>query len=314
MYYPYLRGKQFELKALREIAQEDPSNAFLCPIIDPVKSSFNTLNIAIREIKDGNMKFALVLNPMEGDFVTDAVDVLEHVQADLDGANWIPALIYKRNCRQLETMIDRNDLDDVCVIFKEGVDFEQDSELKAFLGNNRITKVVAANADVRVSMSQLREMDKAIIRLDEKFHEQRRNVDYITTPEEQFTEEPFYYSQDHFAGFSDYTTLSKNFVEGGMLPYAIAIHFTYKANQDMIYIRHFVSDTNLDQSNIQGKFSEAGSKAVAFFSEHPKYFRSSAIQELVNYIKNTKYPGLGVLKKLSIKHHLQLVSHILENL
>lgn len=314
MYYPYLRGKQFELKALREIAQEDPNNAYLCPIIEPVKSSFNTLNIAIKELKDGNMKFALVLTPMEGDFATDTIDVLENVQADLEGANWIPALIYKRNCRQLETMINGRDLDNVCVIFKEGVDFEQDSELEAFLDNIRITKVVAANADVRVSMRKLRNMNKDIIRLDEKFHEQKRNVDYITTPEEQFTEEPFYYSEDHFAGFSDYTTLPKNFVEGGMLPYAIAIHFTYKANQDMIYIRHFVSDTNFDQSNIQGKFAEAGRKAVAFFAEHPEYFRSSAIQDLVDYINNGKYPGLGVLKKLSIKHHLQLVSHILKAL
>lgn len=313
MYYPYLRGKQFELKALREIAQENPNNAYLCPIIEPVKSNFNTLNIAIHDMKEGDMRFALVLNPMEGDFTIDKADVLENVREELTGADWMPALIYKYNCRQIQSMIDEKALDNLYVIFKEGIDFEQDSELQELINDNRIKAVVTAKADTRVSKRKLQNLDKAIIRMDDNFHEQKRNVDYIDIPEEQFTEEPFYYSDDGFDGFSDYTTLPKNFVEGGTLPYAIAIHFTFKVNQ-MVKIRHFVSDSNFDQSNIQGKFAEAGRKAIEFFDEHSDYFRSSAIQDLVDYISNGKYPGLGVLKKLSVKHHLQLVSHILESL
>lgn len=314
MYYPYLRGKQFELKALRELAQEAPNNKYLCPIIEPVKTSFNTLNTAINEMKNGHMAFALVLNPKEGDFAINETDVLENVQEELDGAGWMPALIYKRNSLTLKNIIDANGLENVCVIFKEGVDFEQDSELETFLNMDKISTVVASNADTRASKRKLQSLGKAIIRLDENFHEQKRNVDYINLPEEQFTEEPFYFKEDKFAGFSDYTTLPKNFAEGGMLPYAIAIHFTFKPQQEMVYIRHFVSDSNLDQSNIQGKFAEAGRKAVAFFNNHPDYFRSSAITELENYICDGKYPGLGVLKKLSIKHHLQLISNILGEL
>jgi len=314
MYYPYLRGKQFELKALREFAQEVPNNKHICPIIEPVKTSFNTLNIAIKEMRSGHITFALVLNPKEGDFANDDTDVLENVQEELDGAEWTPALIYKRNTMALENIIDTKGLDNVCVIFKEGVDFEQDGELEAFLSKDNITTVVTSNADTRASKRKLQSLGKAIIRLDENFHEQKRNVDYINIPEEQFSEEPFYFQEDNFAGFSDYTTLPKSFVEGGMLPYAIAIHFTYKPQQEMVYIRHFVSDSNLDQSNIQGKFAEAGRKAVAFFNEHSDYFRSSAISELESYIYDGKYPGLGVLKKLSIKHHLLLISNILGEL
>lgn len=314
MYYPFLRAKQFELKALREIAQENPENTYLCPIIEPVKSSFNTLNIAIRDMKKWKMKFVLILNPYEGDFANVDIDVLSNTFEDLKDADWIPGLIYQRNSESIRKIIDDGALENVCLIFKDGIDFEHDSELESLLQSDSISSVVVANADIRASKKKLQTLGKDIIRLDDCFNDQKRNVDYINNSEEQFSEAIFYFSEDNFAGFSDYTTLPKNFVSGGMLPYAIAIHLTYKPDGEMIYIHHFVSDSNINQANIQGKFAEAGGKAVAFFNSHPVYFKSTAINELEDYINNKKYPGLGVLKKISIKHHLQLISNILRNL
>ena len=43
MYFPYLRGKQFELIALREFATQHPNAEKIVPIIEPVKSTFNVL-------------------------------------------------------------------------------------------------------------------------------------------------------------------------------------------------------------------------------------------------------------------------------
>lgn len=48
MYYPYLYGKQFELLALREFLDQYADNCQICPIIEPVKSSFNSLRIAVK--------------------------------------------------------------------------------------------------------------------------------------------------------------------------------------------------------------------------------------------------------------------------
>lgn len=314
MYYPFLRAKQFELKALREIAQENPANSYLCPIIEPVKSSFNTLNIAIRDMKKWKMKFVLILNPYEGDFTNVDVDVLSNTLQDLNDADWIPGLIYQRNNEKIRNIINQQRLENVCLIFKDGIDFEQDNELESLLILDSISSVVVANADIRASKRKLQTLGKDIIRLDDCFKDQKRNVDYINNSDEQFSEEIFYFSEDNFVGFSDYTTLPKNFVSGGMLPYAIAIHLTYRFDGNMIYIHHFVSDSNIDQTNIQGKFAEAGKKAVRFFNSHPEYFKSTAINELEDYINNKKYPGLGVLKKISIKHHLQLILNILRDL
>ena len=37
MYFPYLRGRQFELIALRELIENDCINSSIIPIIEPVK-------------------------------------------------------------------------------------------------------------------------------------------------------------------------------------------------------------------------------------------------------------------------------------
>lgn len=47
MYFPYLRGKQFDLMALREFATANPNNNNIFPIIEPVKDTYNSLRIAV---------------------------------------------------------------------------------------------------------------------------------------------------------------------------------------------------------------------------------------------------------------------------
>lgn len=68
MYFPYLRGKQFELIALREFATQHPNAEKIVPIIEPVKSTFNGLTTATKVMFERQLHFALVLNPTDGDF------------------------------------------------------------------------------------------------------------------------------------------------------------------------------------------------------------------------------------------------------
>lgn len=78
--------------------------------------------------------------------------------------------------------------------------------------------------------------NKNIIALDNCFIERARNADYLGVEEELFTEMHRYYKDDGFYGFSDYTALAKTFSDGGMLPYAVAIHLTYEKNADQIWL------------------------------------------------------------------------------
>lgn len=308
MYLPYLRGKQFELIALREFATQYPNTARIIPIIEPVKSTFNGLTIAVKTMFENHIHFALVLNPKEGDFKRINKDILSEIPSLTDNPNaWIPAFLYQNNEEEILSTLKTHTLDNVMVIFKNGIDASEQG-LK-FLATSQIRFIVNGDPNSRIAMRRLRSLDnKDIIRLDNCFTEQSRNVDYLNIPEDKYTEEHKFYSDDHFYGISDYTALPKDFIDGGMLPYAVAIHMTYEKNNDEIYVRHFVSDTNDDQSNIQKKFFEATTKLKRFFAGREK---TTAINELIQLLDEEKYPGLGIIKKLSIRNHIELMNRIL---
>lgn len=313
MYFPYLRGKQFELIALREFATQNSETKHIIPIIEPVKSTFNSLTTAVKVMFEKNLSFALVLNPADGDFKRnnfkqDTKDILSELPILKENeSKWIAAFIYRNNEQEISKVIQDWDLSNIMVIFKNEINFS-DSILN-FLSNSQIRYIVNGDSNSRIVMRRLRNLEnKNIIRLDDCFKERTRNVDYLNIPEEKFTEEHRFYSDDHFYGIADYTALPKDFIDGGMLPYAVAIHMTYEKNQDEIYVRHFVSDTNDDQSNIQRKFFEATTKVKDFFADRSK---TTAINELIQLLDDGKYPGLGIIKKLSIKNHIELMNRIL---
>ena len=52
MYYPYLRARQFELIALRELVIEGHLRNTVMPILEPVKESFSNLDIANKVFKE----------------------------------------------------------------------------------------------------------------------------------------------------------------------------------------------------------------------------------------------------------------------
>ena len=312
MYFPYLRGKQFELLALREFANQNTNNNTIIPIIEPVKDTFNSLRTAIEVMLKQGLRFALVLNPNDGDFKKSlkTYNILQEIPYLLEEDNrnkWIPAFLYNDEQRIITTIND-NALENVMVIFKNSIDSSKESIFN-FLSNPSIQYIVNGDANNRSVVRKLHLLqDKSIIRLDNCFNEQPRNVDYIEIDEEPFSEEHLYYTREGYAGFSDYTTLPKEFIDGGMLPYAIAIHLTYAREEGETYIKHFVSDTNFDQSNVQKKFFEAASKVKAFFQNRE---RTSAIDDLVKLVDDNKYPGLGVIKKLSIRSHIELINSLL---
>ena len=100
-----------------------------------------------------------------------------------------------------------------------------------------------------------------------------------------------------------------DFIEGGSAPFAVAIHLTYQKQNNEIWIRHFTSESNFDRANIQGKFAEALEKAVAFLEAHN--IHTEASNELRTYFRESKYPGLGMVKKISIKNHLELMNEVI---
>ena len=314
MYFPYLRGKQFDLMALREFATANPNNNNIFPIIEPVKDTYNSLRIAVYCFMANGQKFALILNPELGDFkkATEGYDIIESLPILSEHlGDWTPAFIFS-DVDNIHSTINTYGLENVMIIFPNGINTSNPS-VTEILNDTRVKYIVNGEPESPSAMRLLRSLTGKIrIRLDDNFDEKPRNVDYIGLGENVFSETCYYYrDDDRYQGFSDYTTLPKDFIDGGMQPYAIAIHLTYDKNDEKIYIQHFVSNSNYDQSNIQGKFAEAVEKVAFFFQDKPQ---TPALRSLIQLYTDKKYPGLGFIKKLSIRNHIELIDGILTSL
>jgi hypothetical protein len=306
MYYPYLRGRQFELIALREYAECKGDNNNIIPIIEPVKKTFNSMKLALPKLIENFVKFAMILNPKVGE-IDSSIDIYEELKELLISDIWIPAFIVEDDYIALKHKIEGFGFDinnQVMIICSEQTDTNNE-DFKLLISLSVVSFVVSD--DNRSLKSFVHSLGKVIIRLDDKFKGAKRNSDYLTMREEKFTEEHYYFSVDNYGGFSDYTPLISSFIEGGGAPYAVAIHLTYLKTPEEVWIRHFTSLSNSDRANIQGKFAQALSKAVAFLDE--QNIHTNAAEELRVYYKDSKYPGLGMSKKISIKHHLELVNN-----
>ncbi len=312
MYYPLLRGKQFELKALREFSAKYPNTNRIVPIIEPVNQSLSPLIQGIDDMLANSMNFAIIMNPRIGDFKHDNVkfdllqqkpDLLEHRD------NWIPAYLVNKDSAKILQLIEDSQNEDVMLVIKSAIGLD-DENMHSLLFSDKVGYIVHDfETSSRRVKSQLTHTEKRIIELSDCFVSKKRNADYLDQEDELFSESPFYYNEDGFYGFSDYTALPSEYVEGGMLPYAIAIHLTYQKAEDQIFVHHFVSDTNMSQSDPKRKFREAAKKVETFFADKP---HTEAVNDIIERVNDSDgYPGLGYLKKLSISNHLELMNGLL---
>lgn len=314
MYYPFLRARQFELISLRELAIEGATQGCIIPILEPVKSTFNNLNLAYRVFEEQNQKVYLIVNPSVGELIGDSEHYLDYLN-ELNNEIVFPAFHYRNNNRSnseyITQSINKFGLNQCMLICKNDIS-ENDEEFKNLAQLEQVTVINIEDPSRNRALNRfVQSLEKTYIRLDDLFEKQARNSDFLNIEEHRFSEEHIYYNQENFNGFSDYTVLPSEFSDGGSTPRAVVIHLTYINQQNQIMIRHFTSLTNDSIANIQGKFAEAAQKAVEYCRLN--HLTNSAIMELENYFDEQHYPGLGTVKKISIKNHLLILSHYLRN-
>ncbi|MGP5273685.1 sce7725 family protein [Psychrobacter faecalis] len=311
MYFPYLRGRQFELIAIRDLAIEG-SLKNIIPIIEPVKESYNSLNLANTVFLENDVSPYLIVNPIEGEVSGDKKYFLKYIN-ELSKSSFRCAFLYSDNAKYIHSCLEEYDLNDCMLVCLDS--FTQEDELKILSENQRISHIVLLEPHrYRTLDRNIKKLNKTFIRLDDLFEKQQKNADFLKISAHKFSEEHLYYKDDHYQGFSDFTILPKDYMEGGGAPRAVVINLTYinKEADNQIWIRHFTSDTNDSIANVQGKFAEATKKAVGFCSELP--LSNSGTEELQMYYKEARYPGLGTVKKITIKNHLLVIENYLEEL
>ncbi len=309
MYYPYLRARQFELISIRELASANVLQKYVTPVLEPVKEAFNNLNLAHKIFEEKGFKCFLIVNPLVGEIQGDTKIFLDYILS-FKNCHFLPAFHYTNNREFIINSIDEYNLSNCLLVGYEN--YNDDADLRFLCNHASVSHIMIFQPHQNRSLDRfIKALNKNYIRLDDVFEKQLKNADFLDIAAHKFTEEHLYYIEDGYQGFSDFTVLPSEYIDGGSTPRAVVIHFTYinKDEENQIWIRHFTSNTNDSIANVQGKFAEAAQKAIAFCEAEG--LTNSAIIELTAYFNEGKYPGLGTIKKISIKNHLHIVAEYL---
>lgn len=305
MYFPYLRGRQFELIALRELVEKGVLSSRITPIIEPVKLS-STLVKTIETYGKNSKQLAIITNPKVGSFSSDAKEeknqkLKESLSASLKENNNILYMYLLRASSKPEKFIAKHadNMGTICND-KDAIPVYETNFSETDIKFNLIPDESGFRRKVR----------KNRVLLADKFNKQERNNDYIEIDDEPFSEDHLYYSEDGYVGFADYSVVGEGYNETGFAPYAVAIHIVYFDTDESLRVKHFVSDSNDDISDPAGKFQEALEKLVEWNEE--KQLDTVAMKEFEDLYRREAYPGLGTVKKLSIMHHLELIGRYLD--
>ena len=103
MYYPYFRGKQYELIAIRENARLLKEAGFV-PIIEPVKESLNGLLRTLAEVAKVGGRAILVANPNYGDHSDDRRAIQDLFKKQLWGLGNISVGLLVTSDSSVETL------------------------------------------------------------------------------------------------------------------------------------------------------------------------------------------------------------------
>lgn len=308
MYHPYFRGKQFELLALRESADVLAAASFV-PIIEPVRQSLTGLTRALEEVSDAGAQAIVIVNPRHGDLRADGSDVTALLGQHYRDNDAVSAgiLLHSNVSTRAAVALIEDHADHNPVIIHAG--FTEARALADAL-DGQARSFTHVFVEDQASTLYRRHFEGATRILIRDGFEALNNADY--GPGDPFSDLHVTFPEFGVQGYGDFLTVGDRYTEGGGPAYAVAIHLTYvdPDNDDEMRVQHFVSDTNGTPSDTAGKFREALSKLIAEVdSGRSKILATSAVDEFRTLHVDGHYPGLGYVKKLSMRHHIEALAN-----
>lgn len=244
------------------------------------------------------MDLSIILNPEVGDLVGEGIrSLLPFVSNEI-----IPSVILNDDAESTIDKLDSNGYskDKLLLIIQNG---DYISDYKE-LFEDQSPKYTLASDERRIR----RAISRNKVLFDDKFNKQPKNADYLKCTDEMFSEDHLFFEEEGFTGFGDYSIIGNNYEEGGFSPRAVAIHIVYFDKDKALRIHHFVSDSNYGIEDVAGKYYEAVTKLKKWFEDGYQTQRTRALSTFLEHAENGYYPGLPTIKKLSIMHHLELMS------
>lgn len=306
MYYPYFRGKQFELIAIREAASLLADSNFVS-IIEPVRASLGNLDKTLECLTGVKAQAIVVVNPQYGDHQNNFESISELLRQRYQDSDEISAGILLTSKTSLDQALALTEEFNRCGTTLIHAGFTKPSALSEQLGEGAeaFRNVFFSSAN-RLYRKRFKGLPRILI--GDGFV-QMKNADY--PPVDPFSDLHATFREEGMDGYGDFLTVGDNYSEGGGPAYAVAIHLTFiDPDQDnAMFIYHFKSDTNDTPTDPAGKFSQALNKLIKKLDEgDSKLLETTAIKEFKELNARGHFPGLGYVKKLSIKHHLETLA------
>jgi hypothetical protein len=305
-YYPYFRGKQFELIAIRESAELIAQHGFV-PIIEPVRESLSGLAITLEALAQNSGKAIVITNPRHGALREDGQSIMDLLDGVYPEDDAITAGVLLTSETSVTSALSELASDSRRCPSLIHAGFTSPGELSNGLEafDTQVNAFVESEANT-LYRRHFVGSNRVLIR--DGFR-RVKNSAYPDT--ENFSDLHATYQDMGMNGYGDFLTVGDYYAEGGGPAYAVAIHLTFiDADQDdTMRIYHFISDSNDTPTDPAGKFAEALDKLIhRLDSGNSGILETSAVREFRELHDRQHFPGLGHVKKLSMRHHLETLA------
>lgn len=315
MYFPYLRGRQNELLCMRELLEVGKLSEKIIPIIEPVRFN-STFFSTIAKFADMNRNVIVIVNPKVGSFYKEYGDLKKKIEEEgddnkkkkiqktLDGYRDLLRAEHVQKAYIVDEQViteivnGKRDVKDAILINFENGNYQYYEEY----GDKLTAKITLIPKDEDFKD----EVEGDIVVLEDGYVKAKRNIDYIESPDDFFSRNHTVYRKRGYVGFSDFSIVGNEFDESGFAPLAIAIHIMYFGNKKELRVHHFVSKSNESISDPARKFEEAMRNLLSWeqFNIIPE---TIGLNSLIECYNAGRFPGLGVIKKYSLMHHIEMM-------
>lgn len=306
-YYPFFRGKQYELICIRENADLISANGFT-PVLEPVREDVAGLKRCLDAIASARGKILVVENPgcgaLEGGVSNVIRDLVDSFRAEDAGVGWVHR--YGAGS-DVAGFLER---ESGGVILHDSLAASTELKAAEVATGWPATKHIFVDHKDSGLLYRRQFAGANRVLLQDGFRK-KKNSAYLDDPVEHFSDLYLTYQDMAVQGFGDFLTVGDEYSEGGGPAYAVAIHimFVDRDREGSLLLKHFVSDSNETPADPAGKFAEALAKlAVEARAPGSKIPLTRSIQEFLELHDRGHYPGLGYVKKLSMQHHLEVMA------
>lgn len=308
-YFPIFRARQYELLALRELAESIAAKSII-PVLEPVKAT-NPLLTALTTFVEAGMEFGFIVNPkvptakkaLSQDTVYKSI-----ISGTLDEFELFRPTFYvdgQTTPKEVQAFISRfSDLERAYFLTSD----PSIGTIKAINDDKPIYILFRAPKISATVRGKFPHPDRVLV---EDPFVSRNNADY--PPVESFSDRHLGTASGDYAHFGDYSIVGDIFKETGGLPFAVTIHYmaARKSTAGELDLRHYVSDQIETRGRAPEKFLEALDKLIEGLPALGTHNRTASTDEFKRLHDEQHFPGLAVLKKLAMKRHIEMIAKLL---